>query len=607
MLAPPKNKEESIRCSGFIPPPQPAPGAEDNSFEGEPVLMTEIDVEENHCPSKVKKLGTNPNTSNLIRKNLVRSRIQRRACFKYRAIYAFSALSKEEKVQLQEFIGVHTCQCGYPLFPNNNIEFTDLSFGANTLETNHKLTCSDKIESQMDHIFPACTHCGKEELAADMPKGYRPMRTECLKTKELVVKGWKKVDKEAAIKRAISNVEVKRKRQTTLEFTTITKTKKIKVEQCEIASVNDKKEHQGNGNNKGDAEVEEVSSRPSNKAPIIEDECNALLEEAIRMLGLAKHDVAGLGDCQLLAICLAYFGRRRYDESDRSKSIIDFKRSMINACHHQLGNDSALEGRCSFWRKHMIGDMLSSECCMNDVALSQLCTVLNHKICAFCKPRNEEHQLGEICMPIDGKVGKLKRYGLLFKDNEFIISHFNGKKKGDEIEGSLSDWMNEGSISFMWHKGLHYQSYLTKADERFYQSRSFPKLSPIPENICPWKCKINSACPVCQKTWSDDSVYCYLCDGCAHYKCIGNEFYKKHKKPADFKNKTFICYHCMDNIKMHLETYHESLNKNKPLRLMESIDWFFSFLKIKFSDDNVDLCKRILQYKQIDRRVSQVR
>lgn len=244
---------------------------------------------------------------------------------------------------------------------------------------------------------------------------------------------------------------------------------------------------------------------------------------------------------------------------------------------------------------------------MNDATMAQSRAALNQKMRALRKPITEKHLLGDICMPIGNDVEKLKRHGLLFKDNNFAISHFNGKTKGDEVEGSLSDWMSEGSISFVWHEASRHQAYLTKADERFCQSRSYPKLSPVPEDICPWKCDANSACPVCQKTWSNDSVCCDLCDGCAHYKCIGNDFYKKHKKPADFKNQTFICCNRVDNIKTHLETYHSTIKIRKPLRLTESINWFFSFLKIKFSDDNVNLHKRTLQFKHIDKRASAVR
>ena len=33
--------------------------------------MADPDIEELHCPLKIKKLGSNPNTSNIKRKNLI--------------------------------------------------------------------------------------------------------------------------------------------------------------------------------------------------------------------------------------------------------------------------------------------------------------------------------------------------------------------------------------------------------------------------------------------------------------------------------------------------------------------------------------------------------
>ena len=53
-----------------LPPPQHA-STNESTFVGEPVLPTEIDLKEVHFPSKVKKFGSNPSTSNLIRKKIV--------------------------------------------------------------------------------------------------------------------------------------------------------------------------------------------------------------------------------------------------------------------------------------------------------------------------------------------------------------------------------------------------------------------------------------------------------------------------------------------------------------------------------------------------------
>ena len=102
-------------------------------------------------------------------------------------------------------------------------------------------------------------------------------------------------------------------------------------------SVNVKKEDEEKDKKQGDNNVEELNAAPSNNTLIIEEDYNASLEKAIHTLGLARHNVLGCGDCQLLAMCLAYFGRRRYDESDRNKDIINFKRCMINAYYNNLG------------------------------------------------------------------------------------------------------------------------------------------------------------------------------------------------------------------------------------------------------------------------------
>ena len=109
-----------------------------------------------------------------------------------------------------------------------------------------------------------------------------------------------------------------------------------------------------------------------------------------------------------------------------------------------------------------------------------------------------------------------------------------------------------------------------------------------------WKHEINSTCPACAKQWANYSVWCDLCGGCVHYNCIGKDFYKKHKIPKCFEKRTFMCYNCMDNIKEKLESYKKELDTKRPLRLIESVNWFFSYLVIAFTAENVDLFKKIL-------------
>ena len=60
----------------------------------------------------------------------------------------------------------------------------------------------------------------------------------------------------------------------------------------------------------------------------------------------------------------------------------------------------------------------------------------------------------------------------------------------------------------------------------------------------------------------------------------------------------------MENIKINLEQYHKDLKINRSLRLDESIDWFFSYLKIDFNAEILALFTRMLKYKKIDKRVS---
>ena len=91
-------------------------------------------------------------------------------CFNHRAIFSFAALTKVEKDHLKEHIKARTYQCGHPILPNNNVEFTDFNFGRNVLETNHKITCKSKIEAQMDHVYHSCVHCSKEDVTLETPK-----------------------------------------------------------------------------------------------------------------------------------------------------------------------------------------------------------------------------------------------------------------------------------------------------------------------------------------------------------------------------------------------------------------------------------------------------
>ena len=87
-----------------------------------------------------------------------------------------------------------------------------------------------------------------------------------------------------------------------------------------------KKEHKDN------SEVQLVGETRNDgkRNKISEIECFDLLNHTLSMLGLSKVNVEGRCDCKLLAVRFYYFGRRRYDESDRNADDTASKWHMIN-------------------------------------------------------------------------------------------------------------------------------------------------------------------------------------------------------------------------------------------------------------------------------------
>ena len=69
-------------------------------------------------------------------------------------------------------------------------------------------------------------------------------------------------------------------------------------------------------------------------------------------------------------------------------------------------------------------------------------------------------------------------------------------------------------------------------------------------------------------------------------------------------HKTFLCSNCVENIKINLEQCHNDLKINRSLRPDESINWFFSYLKIYLNVDNIALFTRMLKYNKIDKKAS---
>ena len=92
-----------------------------------------------------------------------------------------------------------------------------------------------------------------------------------------------------------------------------------------------------------------------------------------------------------------------------------------------------------------------------------------------------------------------------------------------------------------------------------------------------------------------------------HYKRIEKDFQKDYKIINFFKKKTFICYNYMDNIKENLKNYKKYLNINIYLWLIKSINQLFSYLVIRFELENIKPFKKTLKFKQVDRRITEVR
>ena len=107
---------------------------------------------------------------------------------------------------------------------------------------------------------------------------------------------------------------------------------------------------------------------------------NGHLNALLIMLGLLKHDISILGDCQTLAICLSYFGPKRRDERDRIRDVIKLKGLTVNN-HHTHSDYRDLLEKFRNWRNNLIGDYLHSSLHMSDLTIEMTCNMLNKKLC----------------------------------------------------------------------------------------------------------------------------------------------------------------------------------------------------------------------------------
>ena len=74
-IKPPNDEAEEIKWKGLIPPPRAVSRNNEHTFEGNSMIETDTDVQDLFYPSNIKKLDSNTNSSNIKRKNLVRSKI----------------------------------------------------------------------------------------------------------------------------------------------------------------------------------------------------------------------------------------------------------------------------------------------------------------------------------------------------------------------------------------------------------------------------------------------------------------------------------------------------------------------------------------------------
>ena len=93
-----------------------------------------------------------------------------------------------------------------------------------------------------------------------------------------------------------------------------------------------------------------------------------------------------------------------------------------------------------------------------------------------------------------------RAHELILQNIEFHLSRF-GQDNTQPIEDTISDWINDGSIIFIWYQGYQHKAHLSNTNDKYYDQRSYPKNRRIPNERCPWRFNINSACTVCMKTW----------------------------------------------------------------------------------------------------------
>ena len=100
---------------------------------------------------------------------------------------------------------------------------------------------------------------------------------------------------------------------------------------------------------------------------------------------------------------------------------------------------------------------------MNDTVISMISNFLQQKNHYFYKPTRDKDILGELHAPRYSDEYPHWRNSLALKDRKFYTFSFNTDRSKQE-EYPINDWTNEGSVSFVYHEGMHYQDYVSKLD-----------------------------------------------------------------------------------------------------------------------------------------------
>ena len=96
---------------------------------------------------------------------------------------------------LKEYVSLNVFKCGFPLFPENDVNYTDFNFGENIIEINYNRKFEDITDRYLDSIYSSCVYYSYKILCLDFPSQHRLMCEACFKIKGKSLKGNNNVTK----------------------------------------------------------------------------------------------------------------------------------------------------------------------------------------------------------------------------------------------------------------------------------------------------------------------------------------------------------------------------------------------------------------------------